>query len=159
MEKSITWFFQSYQQVNDQIKKFDIYSYGVILSSTLHLIHHPFPPPDGYAEIRQTYSMTGGEALNSAIVLSRLGLKVMLDGNWIGDTTDGKLLLKRIRKYNIDTRRLKVKKEYSGVREIVFSDEQSRTIFGNYIDLLSESRNMSVSPISRMNWLGCNANF
>jgi sugar/nucleoside kinase (ribokinase family) len=126
------------------MKPFDVYAYGVVSSSTLHLIRHPFPPPDGYAEITQTYSMTGGEALNSSIVLSRLGLRVLLDGNWIGDTPEGKLLLERIRKYNIDPCRLRVEKGYSGVREIVFSDEQSRTIFGNYIDLLSSTRKWNV---------------
>jgi sugar/nucleoside kinase (ribokinase family) len=115
----------------------DVYAYGVISSSTLHLLRHPFPMPDGYAEIAQTYSMTGGEALNSSIVLSRLGLRVQLDGNWLGDTVEGEQLLKTIQHYNIDIRRLKIKKGYSGVREIVFSDEQSRTIFGNYVDLLS----------------------
>lgn len=118
----------------------DVYAYGVISSSTLHLLHQPFPMADGYAEIAQTYSMTGGEALNSAIVLSRLGLRVQLDGNWLGDTVEGEQLLKTIQHYNIDIRRLKIKKGYTGVREIVFSDEQSRTIFGNYADLLFTTR-------------------
>lgn len=118
----------------------DVYAYGVISSSTLHLLSHPFPMPDGYAEIAQTYSMTGGEALNSAIVLSRLGLRAQLDGNWLGDTLEGEQLLRTIQQYNIDTRRLKIKKDYTGVREIVFSDEHSRTIFGNYVDLLLTTR-------------------
>jgi sugar/nucleoside kinase (ribokinase family) len=126
------------------MKNFDVYAYGVIASSTLHLLSHPFPPSEGYAEITRTYSMTGGEALNSSIVLSRLGLRVLLDGNWIGDSLDGKLLLETIEKYNIDISRLKVKKGYSGVREIVFSDEQSRTIFGNYIDLLATTRKWNI---------------
>lgn len=123
---------------------FDVYAYGVIASSTLHLLSLPFPAPDAYAEIAQTHAMTGGEALNSAIVLSRLGLRVQLDGNWIGATVDGRQLLKRIRTYDIDTQRLKVKKGYVGVREIVFSDEKSRTIFGNYIDLLSSTRKWNI---------------
>lgn len=118
----------------------DVYAYGVISSSTLHLLRHPFPMPDSYAEIAQTYSMTGGEALNSAIVLSRLGLRVQLDGNWLGDTVEGRQLLQTIQQYDIDIRRLKIKKGYTGVREIVFSDEQSRTIFGNYADLLFTTR-------------------
>jgi len=126
------------------LRDFDVYAYGVISSSTLHLLRHPFPPPDGYAEIAQTYSMTGGEALNSAIVLSRLGLRVILDGNWLGDTSDGKRLLKTIQHYGIDTRRLKLKKGYSGVQEIVFSDGQGRTIFGNYLDLLSTKRKWNI---------------
>ncbi len=122
------------------MKDFDVYSYGVIASSTLHLLRQSFPDPDGYAEIAQSYSSTGGEALNSSIVLSRLGLKVFLDGNWIGDTTEGRDLRKTMLHFQLDTSRLRVKRGYSGVREIVFSDEHTRTNFGNYIDLLFTSR-------------------
>ncbi len=126
------------------MKIFDVYAYGVISSSSLHLISQPFPPPDGYAEITQSYLMTGGEALNSSIVLSRLGLRVLLDGNWIGDTPDGKALLALIQSFNIDSHRLRIKQGYSGVREIVFSDDQSRTIFGNYVDFLGPGRKWNI---------------
>ena len=126
------------------MKDLDVYAYGVIASSTLHLLSQPFPRPDGYAEIAQTHFMTGGEALNSAIVLSRLGLRVQLDGNWIGDTPEGERLLATIQGYGIDARRLQVKKGFSGVREVVFSDQQSRTIFGNYIDLLFSTRKWNI---------------
>jgi sugar/nucleoside kinase (ribokinase family) len=126
------------------MKDFDFYAYGVISSSELHLLSMPFPSPDAYAEITETHFMTGGEALNSAIVLSRLGLRVQLDGNWIGDTPAGKRLLEIIQHHNIDTTRLEVKKDFAGVREIVFSDEQSRTIFGNYIDLLTTTRKWNI---------------
>ena len=126
------------------MKAFDVYAYGVIASSELHLLSTPFPSPDAYAEIAETHSMTGGEALNSAIVLSRLGLRVQLDGNWIGDTPDGERLLATIRGYGIDARRLRVEPGSAGVREIVFSDDRSRTIFGNYIDLLSTTRKWNI---------------
>lgn len=126
------------------MKDYDVYAYGVIASSELHLLSMPFPPPDGYAEITQTHFMTGGEALNSAIVLSRLGLSVQLDGNWIGDTPAGAWLLTTIRGDGIDTQRLRVEKGFDGVREIVFSDEHSRTIFGNYVDLLSTVRKWNI---------------
>ena len=126
------------------MKHVDVYAFGVISSSTLHLLRQPFPSPDGYAEIAQTYAMTGGEALNSSIVLSRLGMRVLLDGNWIGDTVDGQLLLERIQTYNIDTHRLTLKEGYEGAREIVFSDEHTRTIFGNYIDLLTTTRKWNI---------------
>jgi len=123
---------------------FDVYAYGVISSSELHLLSMPFPSPDGYAEIAESHFMTGGEALNSAIVLSRLGLSVQLDGNWIGDTPAGERLLETIRRFGIDTQRLRIKKDFAGVREIVFSDEHSRTIFGNYVDLLSTTRKWNI---------------
>lgn len=126
------------------MKEFDVYAYGVIAASELHLLNMPFPAPDGYAEIAESHFMTGGEALNSAIVLSRLGLSVQLDGNWIGDTPAGERLLATIRGYAIDARRLAVQQGFAGVREIVFSDERSRTIFGNYVDLLSTTRKWNI---------------
>lgn len=120
--------------------KFDVYAYGVISASTLHLLRDSFPSPDGYAEVLHSYPMTGGEALNSALVMRRLGLTVQLDGNWLGDTAESRRLLDTIQQSGIDTRRLKTKKNYPGVREVVFSDANSRTIFGNYIDLLTTAR-------------------
>ena len=127
----------------------DVYAYGVISSSTLHLLSTPFPSPDGYKEIVRTYRMTGGEALNSSIVLSRWGLRVLLDGNWIGDTAEGRHLLETIQAYHIDAHRLTVKPGDEGVNEIVFSDEHSRTIFGNYIDLLSDRKSTRLNSSHR----------
>jgi sugar/nucleoside kinase (ribokinase family) len=126
------------------MKDFDVYAYGVIAASELHLLSMPFPSPDGYAEIAETHFMTGGEALNSAIVLSRLGVSVQLDGNWIGDTPAGQRLLATIHRYGIDAQRVRVEPGFAGVREIVFSDEHSRTIFGNYVDLLSTTRKWNI---------------
>lgn len=83
-------------------------------------------------------------ALFDHIVLSRLGLRVQLDGNWIGDTPEGERLVATIQGYGIDARRLWVKKGFSGVREVVVSDERSRTIFGNYIDLLFSTRKWNI---------------
>jgi sugar/nucleoside kinase (ribokinase family) len=118
----------------------EVYAYGMISSSTLHILKQPFPAPDGYAELDRTYRMTGGEACNSAIVLSRLGVKVLLDGVWLGDTPDGQWLLETLNSFGIHTSPLRNKPGYDGVSEIVISDEHSRTIFGNYIRLLSTSR-------------------
>jgi len=92
------------------MKDFDVYAYGVISSSELHLLSTPFPPPDAYAKISRTHFMTGGETLNSALVLSRLGFRVQLDGNWFGDTPAGERLLEIIQSNKIDTKRLNVKK-------------------------------------------------
>ena len=118
----------------------DIYAYGMVSSSTLHILKQPFPAPDGYAELERSYRMTGGEACNSAIVLSRLGAKVLLDGVWLGDTPDGQWLLDTLKGYGIGTAPLKIEPGYDGVREIVISDEHTRTIFGNYVQLLFSNR-------------------
>ncbi len=42
------------------MKDFDVYAYGVIASSELHLLSMPFPSPDGYAGIAESHFMTGG---------------------------------------------------------------------------------------------------
>jgi sugar/nucleoside kinase (ribokinase family) len=123
---------------------YDVYAYGVIASSTLHLLAQPFPQADGYAELAETFSMTGGEALNSAIVMRRLGLSVRLDGNWLGDTRDGQFLLDTMMELGIDAQRLVVEPNGVGAREVVVSDEDSRTIFGNYIALLTSGRRWNV---------------
>jgi len=123
---------------------FDVYAYGMISSSTLYILKQPFPAPDGYAELDRSYRMTGGEACNSAIVLSRLGVKVLLDGVWLGDTSDGRWLLETLNGFGICTSPLTTEPGYEGVREIVISDEHSRTIFGNYIQLLSTTRQWDI---------------
>jgi sugar/nucleoside kinase (ribokinase family) len=116
---------------------FDVYAYGMIASSTLHILKQPFPPPDGYAELDRTYRITGGEACNSSIVLRRLGVSVLLDGVWLGDNPDGRWLLDTLNGCGIHTSPLRIPPGCDGVREIVISDERSRTIFGNYIQLQS----------------------
>jgi sugar/nucleoside kinase (ribokinase family) len=115
---------------------YDVYAYGMISTSTLHILETSFPRPDGYAEIKNTYRMIGGEAANSSIVLSRLGVRVRLDGNWLGDDENGRMTLKILSDFRIDTQRLPLKQNYRGVEEIVFADGAARTIFGTYCNLL-----------------------
>ena len=69
----------------------NVYSYGVVSSSTLYRVGGAFPAPEGYAEIEDVSYMIGGEAANSSIVLARLGARVMLDGSWIGDDGGGRV--------------------------------------------------------------------
>jgi sugar/nucleoside kinase (ribokinase family) len=118
-------------------KQYDVYAYGMISASTLHILSMPFPAPDRYSEIKHSLRMTGGEALNSSIVLSRLGVACKLDGTWIGDNADGQALLDIMRGFDMDISRLRVEPGYEGVREIVFSDNETRSIFGNYATLLA----------------------
>jgi sugar/nucleoside kinase (ribokinase family) len=75
-------------------------------------------------------SSVGGEAVNSAIMLSKLGIKTKLDGNWINEKNAVKIL-KILEPFEIDTSRLTLKLNY-GTEEIVITDKNSRTIFGNY---------------------------
>lgn len=122
----------------------DVYSFGMIASSTLHLLSQPFPPAEGYAEIQDTLEMTGGEALNSSLVLRRLGLSVRLDGNWLGDNAGGKRLLRLLRQVSIETGLLRIRKGYAGAQEVVFADASGRTVFGNYVRINLTSRQWNI---------------
>jgi sugar/nucleoside kinase (ribokinase family) len=118
---------------------FDVYSYGVVSSSTLYSIRGGFPAAEGYAEITDVRHMTGGEATNSSVVLARLGARVKLDGNWLGDDENGRRTKALLSDFQIDTARLPLRKGYSGAQEVVFAAEDTRTIFGTYGRLLDRA--------------------
>ncbi|MDH3350814.1 MAG: PfkB family carbohydrate kinase [Gammaproteobacteria bacterium] len=121
------------------MKPHDVYSYGVVSSSTLYSLRGAFPAPEGYAEIDDVRHTTGGEAANSSIVLSRLGAQVRLDGNWLGADKSGKRTKALLSDYEIDTSRLPLRKGYKGVQEMVFAAQGTRTIFGTYSRLLENA--------------------
>lgn len=116
--------------------RFDVYSYGMVSTSTLHILNGNFPAPDAYAEIKDTFRMVGGEAANSSIVLSQLGVQVKLDGNWLGQNENGRQTLTILKSFNLNTERLRLKEDYHGVEEIVFADGNTRTNFSTYCHLL-----------------------
>jgi sulfofructose kinase len=116
-----------------------VYSYGVVSSSTVYSLSDTFPSAEGYAEIDDIRHMTGGEAANSSIVLSRLGVRVKLDGNWLGDDEPGRRTKALLSDQQVDTSRLLLKPGYEGVQEVVFSAAGTRTIFGTYGRLLEEA--------------------
>lgn len=121
------------------MKTHDVYAYGVVSSSTLYSIRGHFPAPEGYAEIDDVRHMTGGEAANSSIALSRLGARVKLDGNWLGADVNGERTKALLSSYQIDTSRLPLRKGYKGVQEVVFAAAGTRTIFGTYGRLLADA--------------------
>lgn len=114
----------------------NVYSFGMVSSSTLLVLKNAFPEADAYAEFTDKYYMTGGEAANSSIVLSKLGLKVRLDGNWLGNNDCGNRTIRFLKSYGIDTNRLTRKVGYQNVEEFVVTDGLTRTNFGTYIKLL-----------------------
>jgi sugar/nucleoside kinase (ribokinase family) len=115
----------------------DVYSYGVISASSLYLLKDNFPARTGYAEIAEKYRNIGGEAANTSIVLSRLGLTVKLDGNWINPDDDADFLQDVFSKNNVDISRISFRR-CQGPKEMLVVDSDSRTIFGTYAQLLEE---------------------
>ena len=116
---------------------YDVYSFGVIASSVLYLLEKQFPARSGYAEIIKKYKNVGGEAANSSIVLSRLGVNVKLDGNWINPDEDANFLQDVFIQHHIDISRLSFRK-CQGPKEMLVVDSDSRTIFGTYAQLSKE---------------------
>ncbi len=120
---------------------FDVYSFGMISFSKLYLLRDKFPQADCYSEIKEVYRMVGGEATNSSIVLSKLGLNVKINGNWLGRNDDGTFVKRLLDTYGIDTSKVTVKDDgYEGVQETVFADGKTRTIFGTYVQLQEEKK-------------------
>ena len=110
----------------------DIYLYGMISPSIVHILDDSFdfPRANEYAEIKQTLPSIGGEAVNSAIVLSKLGVKTKLDGNWL-NPAKAEHVLGLLKPFDIDISRLSLKPDF-GTDEVVIADRTSRTVFGNY---------------------------
>jgi sulfofructose kinase len=134
----------------------DVYAFGVVASSTHYAIEGAFPAPEGYAEIDDVSHMIGGEAANSSIVLSRLGARVKLDGNWIGADDAGRHVKALLDRFQVDSSRLPLKEHYSGVREVVFAAQGTRTIFGTYCRLQeNQDWNMPVEDDIRRSRVVC----
>jgi sugar/nucleoside kinase (ribokinase family) len=118
----------------------DVYCFGHVSTGKILLLRDRFPPPDGYAEVVDTLENHAGEATGTALVLAQLGVSVALEGNWIGDIPECRRTLEFLQQRGIDCSGLRVVPGYPGVTELVFSDGESRTVFGRYCDLLFTSK-------------------
>lgn len=117
-----------------------VYSYGIITPSELMLLEWNYPKPDEYAEVKEILPMTGGEACNSSIVLSQLGVQVQLDGLWFGNNAKALKALELIQSFGVDTSNISIKDHYQNVEEFVIADKETRTIFASYGKLFKGNR-------------------
>jgi sugar/nucleoside kinase (ribokinase family) len=116
----------------------------MITPSTVYILDEgfPFPQANHYAEIKQCLPSLGGEAVNSAIMLSKLGITAKLDGNWLNQNNADKAF-NILKPFTIDVSRLKVKQNY-GTEEIVITDRDSRTVFGNFAKFHSGEKQWNI---------------
>ncbi|MFT3829904.1 MAG: carbohydrate kinase family protein [Opitutaceae bacterium] len=128
----------------------DVYCFGHVSTGVILRLKDRFPAPDGYGEVVQTLENHSGEATGSALVLTRLGARVVLEGNWIGDTPPCRRTLEFLASRGIDCSGLVVKPGYAGVTEIVISDGDTRTVFGRYCDLLFTTRQWERPSVDRI---------
>ncbi len=126
-------------------KMIDVYVYGMTVLSTIHRLKGPFPPADAYQEITQTTVMPGGEGGNAAILLSHWGLETQLDGCMFSEATAGSLLA-YFDRYGVDCSLLPTPPDFTGWRDVVFCDGESRTVFGWFQQHFSGERRWWTEP-------------
>ncbi|MBN2305410.1 MAG: carbohydrate kinase family protein [Anaerolineae bacterium] len=122
-----------------------VYVYGMTVLSTIHQLKGPYPAANTYQEIQQTFVMPGGEGANCAVVLRNLGVRVRLDGCFLGDLTREPLLT-YFGARDIDCSRLTHQADFPGWRDIVLCDGDSRTVFGWFGQLLFGDENLWTPP-------------
>ncbi len=126
----------------DKHKSADIYLYGMTVFSTIHLLDGSYPEADSYCEIKETYTIPGGETGNSAIVLANLGYRVKIDGPFLGvRTRDG--VLDFFEKMDVDCSGLHFDPGFDGVQDLVLMDKYTRTVFGRFARYFSGQKRWS----------------
>ena len=116
------------------------YCYGMISPSTVYVLDEgfSFPRANSYAEIGRTLPSVGGEAANSAVILSKLGEHAVLDGTWVRKSYAPQVF-GLLEPFGTDLSPVTVVDE-GGTEEIVIADGISRTVFGNYASYHSGPR-------------------
>jgi len=114
------------------MSSFDIYLYGMTLVSTMHLLAEEFPQADSYSEIKESYVLPGGETGSCAVVLSSLGCRVKLDGNYQGRRTAGVLKNYLVDKYGVDMSGVFEAPDFDGVQDMVLIAGNTRNCFGTF---------------------------
>ncbi|MGM7684568.1 carbohydrate kinase family protein [Cytobacillus sp. Hm23] len=131
----------------NSVNTFDVYAFGMMAASTLIKLKDAFPQADAYAELNNSYENMGGEAANSSIVLSKLGIRVKIKGNKLGYDPEAEQIMRILQHHNIDISSIERDDNKPTVQEIVISDDTTRTILGSYVQL-QESKNWSTPNIS-----------
>ncbi|MCL2634872.1 MAG: carbohydrate kinase family protein [Oscillospiraceae bacterium] len=114
-----------------------IYLYGMITKTNGFLLRGDFPKADHYCEVKERYTLPGGETGTAAIVLASLcgtdskQTKVKLDGNHLGKYTKD-LTHEFYNKIAVDVSALHYDPDYDGMDEFVMVDSTTRTNFATF---------------------------
>ncbi len=115
-----------------------VYLHGMTVMSTIHKLKNAYPEADSYGEIEQTFICPGGEAMNAAILLSKLGMSAKIGGpHWGSETRE--VLSSYTKRYSIDTDGIVIDESYPGVRDFIIVDDRHRTVFGYFGGYFSDS--------------------
>jgi sugar/nucleoside kinase (ribokinase family) len=109
----------------------EIYLYGMVTRTNGFLLRGDFPKADDYSEVKQRYTLPGGETGTAAIILASLGCKVKVDGNFLGRQTHD-LTHDFYNKIGVDISALHTEPDYDGIEEFVMVDKSTRTNFSTF---------------------------
>jgi sugar/nucleoside kinase (ribokinase family) len=73
-------------------------------------------------------------------VLARLGIAAKLDGNWLSAGEASRRIIRLLSGAGVDCSRISLVDDCETLREFVFSDGETRTVFGNYDRVLDGDR-------------------
>jgi sugar/nucleoside kinase (ribokinase family) len=107
------------------------------------LLRGDFPQADHYCEVKQRYTLPGGETGTAAIVLAALGCGVKLDGNFLGKYTKD-LTHSFYEKIGVDISALHYDPDYDGMDEFVMVDSTTRTNFSTFATYFEDYFNRGI---------------
>lgn len=132
----------------------DVYLFGQILGTHSFLLKGDFLRPDEYSEINEQYFLPGGETGTAATVLDSLGVKVRMDGTFIG-TEVAPMLKDFYKDKKVDMSSLTFSED-EGVMDYVVIAGLVRSPMGRFQQLFSSGKRWWSIP-KREDIAGCKA--
>ena len=123
----------------------EIYMYGMVLSTNSFLLSGDFPKADGYCEFKKRYHLLGGETGTAAAILTSLGCRLTLAGSHLG-AQNNSLVRNYFDGKSVDMSEIVYDENFSGVEDYVMIAGSTRTCFGEFGKLFSESDSWYEKP-------------
>ena len=119
---------------------YDIYLYGMVLLTESLLLKGDYPEADGYGEILERHTVTGGETGTCATILATLRASVKVDGNHMGRETYGPVK-EFYEGLGVDISALTYDPAYKGLTDMVLIAGSIRTCLGEFQQYFSDPEN------------------
>ncbi len=119
--------------------KAEAYLFGQVLGTHSFRLKGDFLKPDEYSEIDAHYFLPGGETGTACTVLSSLGVKVRMDGTYIG-TEVAPMLREFYKDKQVDISSLRFVDDDPGVMDYVVIAGTVRSPMGRFQTLFGENR-------------------
>ena len=131
--------------------------FGTICLDRLHRVD-AMPQPGGYAEIRESVTAVGGEALNTAYCLARWQTDQFLAGNSLGRGAEADELNRLMREANIPEPHCPNHDHPVPLCDIYVAPNGERTMFGRGFNDLSTKSTVDGIPWANRTWFTADPN-